>query len=202
MSLKFISIPPKNNQPPENLLVMLHGWGANAQDLAPLTPMLDLPKYQCIFPEAPFAHPEVPGGKAWYALETNDYQGLTESREILISWLQSLESSTGVPLSKTVLAGFSQGGAMTLDVGLRLSLLCLCSLSGYLHAQPQQEREFTPPILIVHGRQDLVVPLRAAQKAEQELSKLGLKVHYQEYDMGHEIIPQEVDLLRNFILAS
>ncbi len=198
MSLQSITIPPKNDQPADKLLVMLHGWGANLYDLAPLANVLDLPNYQYIFPNAPFAHPQVPGGRAWYSLETEDYQGLTESREILINWLISLEETTKIPLAQTILAGFSQGGAMTLDVGLELPLAAICSLSGYLHCQPQSKNN--PPVLIIHGKQDQVVPIKAAQNAKNQLTKLGLNIQYQEYNMGHEIIPEALDLLRNFVL--
>ena len=83
----------------------------------------------------------MPGGKAWYALENKEFTGLAESRKLLFNWLNSLEASTGVPLNRIVLAGFSQGGAMTLDVGLTLPLAALCSFSGYLHYQPQPKEE-------------------------------------------------------------
>jgi phospholipase/carboxylesterase len=200
MSLQSITIPPKNDQPAEKLLVMLHGWGANLYDLAPLANMLDLPGYQCIFPNAPFPHPQVPEGRAWYSLETQDYLGLTESRKMLFNWLNSLENETKIPLSNTFLAGFSQGGAMTLDVGLELPLAGLCSLSGYLHSQPQIKTN--PPVLIIHGTQDQVVPIQAAQNAKTQLTKLGLNIQYQEYNMGHEIIPDAINLLRQFILTT
>ena len=163
--------------------------------------MFNLPDYQFLFPDAPFPHPQVPWGKAWYSLETSDYQGLPESRQILLDWLLSLESTTGVPLSHTILSGFSQGGAMTLDVGLNFSLAGLCSLSGYLHSKPQATSSTFPPVLIVHGRQDPVVPLKAAQKARDELTALGVAVEYQEFDMGHEIQPSVLALMHQFILS-
>ena len=197
LSLKAISIPPANGNPPTGLFVALHGWGANAQDLAPFASAFNLPNYQFMFPDAPFAHPQVLGGGAWYALEREDYQGLSESRRQLLEWMQSLEKSTGVPLSQTILSGFSQGGAMTLDVGLSLPLAGLCCLSGYLHSRP--EPKFTPPALVIHGRQDPVVPLIAAQKARDELTTLGVAVEYQEFDMGHEIVPAVLELMQRFI---
>lgn len=179
--------------------MILHGWGADAYDLAPLASMLNLPDYQCIFPNAPFAHPEVPGGKAWYALETSTYQGLPECRQKLYDWLLSLEETTGVPLKDTILAGFSQGGAMVLDVGLDLPLAGLCSLSGYLHTRPKISFSTVPPVLMVHGRQDMVVPIQAAQQARDELTALGIKVEYYEFNMGHEIPSVVLDVLQRFI---
>ena len=82
MSLNSISIVPTETVP-QSLLIMLHGWGANAEDLAPLASMLSLKDCQLIFPDAPFPHPEVPGGRAWYILGTPDHQGLSQSQKLL-----------------------------------------------------------------------------------------------------------------------
>ena len=196
MSLDAISIPAAGG--PLGLIVALHGWGANAQNLAPFASLFNLPDYQFIFPNAPFPHPQVAGGRAWYRLESSDYLGLSESREQLLEWLRSLESTTGIPLAKTILSGFSQGGAMTMDVGLSLPVAGLCSLSGYLHSPPHAESP--APVMIVHGRQDPVVPLAAAQKARDRLTALGVEVDYYEFDMGHEIVPAVIDVMRRFIL--
>ena len=201
MSLEAISIKLSQEAKPDHLLVMLHGWGANYYDLEPLAQLLNLPNYQFFFPNAPFPHPQIPEGRAWYALETNDRAGLAASRQKLQEWLSDLEATTGIPLARTILAGFSQGGAMILDVGLSLPLAALCSLSGYLHSSPQINSERTPPVLIVHGRQDPIVPLPVAQKARDELVARGIKVQYQEFEMGHEIQPAVLSLLREFILA-
>jgi phospholipase/carboxylesterase len=132
------------------------------------------------------------------------YQGLIQSRELLTDWLQSLESSTGVPLSQTILSGFSQGGAMTLDVGLKLPLAGLVAMSGYLHPSAGSletlDAKSVPPVLITHGRQDTVVPLESAISARKTLESLGVKVQYQEFDMGHEINPEILELFRNFVV--
>lgn len=182
------------------MVVSLHGWGANAQNLASVVPLLNLPNYQFMFPDAPFPHPYMSGGKMWYDFEREKGQGLAESRKLLTDWLQSLESSTGVPLSRTILSGFSQGAAMTLDVGLSLPLAGLVALSGYLHPVSELASRGFPPVLIVHGRQDSLVPLSAAQKARDSLVALGVNVQYQEFNMGHEIRPEVLALIRNFVL--
>lgn len=92
---------------------------------------------------------------------------------------------------------------MTLDVGLTLPLAGLCSLSGYLHYQPQKPNEKAdfPPVLIVHGTQDPVVPIAAAQQAKEKLTVIGVKVQYQEFAMGHEIQPPVLTLIQEFITA-
>ncbi len=205
LSLEFIQVPPTTGKVPKGLIVALHGWGANAEDLASLAPFLNLPDYQFLFPNAPFPHPYSPIGRAWYDLSAeNMYKGLAESRQLLTDWLLSLESSTGVPLSRTVLSGFSQGGAMTLDVGLRLPLAGLVVMSGYLHpgAVPDATSTTTasPPVLIMHGRYDQVVPLRAALQAKETLELLKIAVQYYEFDMGHEIQLPMLELIRNFVV--
>ena len=176
MTLDAISLPPLGGSPPERLLVVLHGWGANAEDLASLAAYLQLPSYQLLFPNAPLPHPHAPNGRAWYALEEEGYPGLAESRQQLADWLRLLAVSTGIPATHTVLAGFSQGGAMALDVGLRL-----------------------PPVLIVHGHHDPVVPINAAQQAQQVLKELGILVTYHEFAMGHEVTPAVLKVLREFL---
>jgi phospholipase/carboxylesterase len=201
MSLQSISIPPKAGKPVASI-VALHGWGANARDLASLVPAFNLPNYQFLFPDAPFPHPQVPGGKMWYDLQSNDPQGLIKSRQLLREWLLSLESSTGVPLSSTILGGFSQGGAMTLDVGLTLPLGGLICLSGYLHSMSPASDSALPPVLIAHGTQDTVVPVNAAIRARDSFTAWGSSVQYQEFNMGHEIRPEVVDLMRSFVVET
>lgn len=200
MPLNVITIPAKNSQPPAGVIVALHGWGANGQDLASVAPLLSLPEYEFLFPDAPFPHPYSSVGKAWYDFQQNK-AGYAESRQMLLDLLTSLESRTGVPLSRTILSGFSQGGAMTLDVGLELPLAGLVCLSGYLHPLSLENKDNSfPPVLIVHGKQDSVVPLTAAVKARDTLSGMGVKVQYHEFNMGHEVIPAVLGLMRSFVL--
>jgi phospholipase/carboxylesterase len=199
LTLNAIAVLPSNGNPPDHLLVLLHGWGADANDLAPLAQVFDLPNYQCLLPNAPFPHPEVPLGRAWYALETQSHDGLSQSRQQLKDWLFSLENQTGVPLSRTVLGGFSQGGAMTLDVGIELPLAGLFSLSGYLHFQPHPLKTAIPPILMVHGKQDFVVPIEVARQTRDALNGINAKIEYHEFNMGHEIPQIVLNLVEKFI---
>ena len=199
MSLQVITVPPTTGNKPSGLIITLHGWGANAQNLASMVPLLNLPDYQFMLPDAPFAHPYMSGGKMWYDLSSQEGEGLIESRKILREWLQSLASSTGVPLSRTILSGFSQGAAMTLDIGLSLPLAGLIALSGYLHPISEPVAGKFPPVLLVHGRQDSVVPLKAALQARESLTSLGVAVQYQEFDMGHEIRPEVLAVIHNFV---
>ncbi len=197
MSLTAITQPATSGSTPVGLFVALHGWGANAEDLASLTPLLNLPNYQFLYPNGPLPHPQVPGGRMWYDLNTG--QGMADSRQQLQQWLKSLSEQTDIPLERTILAGFSQGGAMALDVGLRLPVAGLIALSGYLHTLEQPVPSPLPPVLIVHGRQDPVVPLQAAQMARETLRQAGATVQYHEFDMGHEIQPEVLAVVQTFV---
>ena len=197
MTLETIRVAPENNLPPDFVMVILHGWGANNQDLTALVPMLGLPQGLYLFPNAPYPHPDVPNGRAWYALENNN-QGIEHSLDTFYQWLLSLEDRTGIPLSKTIVGGFSQGGAMSLDVGLQFPVAGVFSFSGYLHFEPSSDRNPFPPTLICHGTQDPVIPVKTAREANSKLQSVGVNVDYHEFDIDHSIIPAEAHLLRDF----
>ena len=204
MTLNYRSLPTQLPNPDaQGAIVALHGWGANCDDLVSLAPLVGLPNYQWICPEAPFNHP-MPNGKMWYDLQSLDAEGLAKSCELLSQFLEDLPSLTGIPLEKTFLLGFSQGGAMTLDVGLGFPLAGLISLSGYLHISEEELQEFAnekfPPIFIAHGSEDTVVPIGAARHAKQVFEGLGASVDYEEYEMAHEIRPETCDRIQQFIL--
>lgn len=209
LPLQTITIPPASGQPAQGLIVVLHGWGANAQDVRSLASFINLPTHQLVFPDAPFPHPSGGGGKMWYDFPKNfnfqttagfrDRSDLSTSRQLLTELLESLAEQTQVPLAQTILGGFSQGGAMTLDVGLNLPLAGLMVLSGYLHAPIQLQGPNAPPVLMVHGKQDTVVPLVAAHEARNRLKALNVNVQYQEFNMGHEIRPIVLETMQGFV---
>ena len=199
--LSALSLVPETAAPPTGIVVILHGWGADASDLAPLGEALGLPQFQYFFVNAPFPHPQVPQGRAWYNLEDSQFEGLAAAREALISWLTQLSADIQVPLERFILGGFSQGGAMSLDVGLSLPLAGVFSLSGYLHFQPQPQHQALPPYLLIHGRFDQVVPFPMAQQAVQELQAIGVTVEFHELGMGHEILPEELAILKTYLLS-
>jgi len=204
MTLNYRAFPTQLPNPDaQGAIVALHGWGANCDDLISLAPLVGLPNYQWICPEAPFNHP-MPNGKMWYDLQSLDAEGLAKSCELLSQFLEDLPTLTGIPLEKTFLLGFSQGGAMTLDVGLGFPLAGLISLSGYLHIAEEELQEVAnatfPPIFIAHGTEDTVVPIGAARNARQLFEALGATVEYEEYEMSHEIRPETCDRIRKFIL--
>jgi phospholipase/carboxylesterase len=211
MALHRISVPSANGHRPKGLIVLLHGWGANCEDLLGLAEFMDLSEYQLLFPEAPFPHPYNPVGKMWYDLpqsysflgtpEFGDRADLSTSRQLLCDLLTEESDRLDIPLEQTILGGFSQGGAMTMDVGVRLPLAGLMVLSGYLHA-PLQPQTPLPPVLMVHGQDDAVVPLAASHQARDRLQNLGASVNYQEYaQMGHEIQPLVLREIQTFVKA-
>ena len=206
MSLDAIAITPDNLSPDtdQRLIVLLHGWGANAQDVAGLIEAINMisTPTRALLPDAPFEHGMVPGGKAWYGFPPNyDFRSpydfnaqadLQESRQKLTDWVKSLPKKTGIPLEKTIMGGFSQGGAMTLDIGPNLPLAAMLILSSYSH-MPIAPCITPRPVLLLHGRQDPVVPLEKAIDTRAQLEQQNLSVDYHEFDMGHEV---SLDALR------
>ena len=88
---------------------------------------------------------------------------------------------------------------MTLEIGLDLPVAGLIVMSGYLHQNRAKPPQSAPPVLLVHGRQDNVVPISAARKSQATLTQWGIDVQYQEFDMGHSIVPEVLDVVRNFV---
>ncbi len=207
MVLDFITIPALDPEQPLGNIILLHGWGANQQDLEPLVPYLRLPTHQFLLPNGLFDHQLTPTGKTWYSftgageLTATSREELAASRAALTTWIQDLPSQTGVPLAKTWLLGFSQGGAMTLEVGLNLPLAGLIVMSGYLHPEISAPKVF-PPIAILHGRQDEIVQIEQAWRTRSTLVTWGARVEYQEIDMGHTIVLEELQAIRQFILTN
>jgi phospholipase/carboxylesterase len=203
--LELISVPA-NTPTPIGTIVLLHGWGANNEDLGDLAPYFKLPEYQFLFPNGTFPHEYSETGRMWYSftgagqLTDRSKVELATSRQVLSDWIQTLPVTTGVPLERTWIAGFSQGGAMTLEIGLDLPVAGLIVLSGYLHQNRSKPRQDAPPVLIVHGRQDDVVPLAAARMSRDTLTQWGVNVQYQEFDMGHSIVPEVLQVVREFVV--
>lgn len=215
IELEIISVPA-SIETPTGAIALLHGWGANHQDLGDLAPYFNLPEYQFLFPNGIFDHEFSDTGKMWYSftgagrLTDLSMEQLAISREVLGEWIKSLPNTTGIPLDRTWIAGFSQGGAMTLDIGLDLPVAGLIVLSGYLHPDSAKrtlgERvkslQTAPPVLIVHGRQDDVVPISAARNSRDVLTQWGVDVKYQEFEMGHSIVPEVLQVVRKFVTGS
>jgi phospholipase/carboxylesterase len=195
---------------PVSSVIWMHGLGADGSDFVPIVRELDLtgcPPIRFIFPHAPTMPVTVNGGyvmRAWYDIlgpdlvRREDEKGLRAS-QASIEQLIAQEKSRGIAPDRIVLAGFSQGCAMTLQTGLRHpeklgGLLCL---SGYvpIYATVEDERHSAnhdTPIFMAHGRNDPVIPINRAEQSRDLLLALGHPVEWHEYMMQHAVCPQEI----------
>lgn len=195
---------PSSERP---LLIALHGRGASAEDLMSLLPEVMPGTVLGLFPNAPLAmYLGAWGiGYAWYELGAEQSATLQESRDRLTKFLDAVVAKFGVPPERTLLAGFSQGAVMTLEVGLRYParLAGLIALSGYLPEAEKTLQEATAdrdrPILIAHGRADDIVPIAAGRMVSRELRELGYPVEYREFPIGHSINADELVFIRDWI---
>jgi len=213
--LDCIEIETASN--PTHAVIWLHGLGADGNDFAPIVPELDLPagaSVRFVFPNAPVQRVTINNGMAmrsWYDILVMDLVRVEDGRgirasETAIRKLIARENARGIPTSKIVLAGFSQGCAMTLHTGVRLpeKLAGMMGLSGYLPLMDTAESERHPanqdtPIFLAHGQYDPVVPLARAQASLAELQRLGYGVSWHTYPMPHSVCAEEVRDISAFL---
>ena len=216
MSLEVIEAQSGDN--PLATIVMLHGLGADGRDFVPMAEQLDLSSIgpvRFLFPCAPHLPVTINGGyrmPAWYDIlgadlvNRQDEAGLRQSLAS-IEALIAHEKSRGIPASRIVLAGFSQGCAMALMTGLRHGqrLGGIAGLSGYLPLADKTAAERSlanqdVPIFLAHGRHDDVVAPVRALASRDALTALGYRLEWHEYPMGHSVCPQEVADLQQWLL--
>ncbi|KGG16661.1 MULTISPECIES: alpha/beta hydrolase [unclassified Prochlorococcus] len=174
-------------------LVLLHGWGADAEDLLPLGQSLVeslQTSIELIALRAPDPHPEGVG-RQWYGLFPPDWNEAGKAISELYIRLKKLDS-TQISLRKTILMGFSQGGAMAIATGAKLPLAGLIACSAYPHPDFMPPSNL-PPVLITHGIQDPVVPINASKNLFELLERKNSKIELEIFDGVHEI-PQEINL--------
>lgn len=179
------------------VLVSLHGRGASAEDLADLGDAID-PELNQVYPDAPRPWPAgSPVGLCWYDSGPDRGAEIADSREKLTRTLAAVrEQVSDGPL---VLMGFSQGALMTMDTGLRpgAPVRLLIALSGYLNEEVGGPE--SPPLLLVHGAHDDVVPVEKGRAADVALKGRGVNVTYLEFSCGHEIRPAVVRAIREWL---
>ena len=215
MSLDAIELQTRPD--PDATVVVLHGLGADGYDFVPIVKELEtlgVPPARFVFPHAPTMPVTINGGyvmRAWYdvlgtdLVRREDEAGLRSS-QAAIEALLGREMARGIAPGRIVLAGFSQGGAVTLQVGLRQTepLAGLVVLSSYLPlaaqaAAERHEGSRSVPIFMTHGTQDPVVPLARGTAARDQLQQLGYAVEWHEYPMPHSVCAEEVEAIAAFL---
>lgn len=191
-------------------VIWLHGLGADGNDFAPIVPELVKPGWpgiRFVFPHAPMRPVTINGGavmRAWYDIlgmeidKRADEAGIRESMAELDA-LINRERDRGIPLSRILLAGFSQGGAVVLAHMLRrkVPVAGVMALSTYLPLGAANAAEAAPeakrtPVFMAHGAFDPVVPLALAEQSRQQLQTLGFFVDFKSYPMQHNVSAEEI----------
>jgi phospholipase/carboxylesterase len=203
--LQAIEIEPRGAA--EAAVIWLHGLGADGHDFEPVVPELGLPaspRVRFIFPHAPVQPVTINGGfemRAWYDVYTDkrhDEPGIRAS-QARVEALIGRERARGVPARRIVLAGFSQGGAIALQTGLRHPerLAGILALSTYLPLPETVAAEGHPsnldvPILMMHGTQDPMILLERASFSRRTLQDLGYQVEWRQYAMQHSVCAEQI----------
>lgn len=179
-------LAPAGGGPARQLVVLLHGVGADGSDLAGLAPVWAqvLPDAAFVAPDAPFPCDLAPWGRQWFSLQDRDpaamAAGMRGVAPTVEAFLQAELDALGLPPSALALMGFSQGAMTALHVGLRgaVTPAAILAYSGALldPATLAAELRARPPVLLVHGEDDGVVPVWAGRFAESALQEAGVPV--------------------------
>ncbi len=213
--LPCVVVEPKTSA--QATVIWLHGLGADGHDFEAIVPELRLPAdlpVRFVFPHAPVQPVTINGGyrmRAWYdILEAKldrrvDENGVRASADAVAALIEN-EVQKGIPHRRIVLAGFSQGGAITLFLGLRYPqrLAGLMALSTYLPvpetlAAERSDAMREAPLFMAHGQYDPIVPLPLGEQTRQQIHALGYRVDFRTYPMPHSVCAQEVQDISNFL---
>jgi phospholipase/carboxylesterase len=205
---------------PVGTVIWMHGLGADGWDFVPIVRELPLPddlQLRFIFPHASERPVTLNNGyvmRAWYDIAMSDIARLPDEKGIResqseIERLIARERDRGIPSERIVLAGFSQGGAMSLQVGLRHAerLAGVMALSSYLLLQDSLDSEAAAankltPILMVHGTEDPVIPIQLAEASRVALQARGYRVDWHAYPMPHSLCAEEVQVIAEFLVEA
>ena len=198
-------------------VIWLHGLGADGYDFVPVVRELEklrAPPARYVFPHAPTRPVTINGGyvmRAWYDILGNDLvrredeSGIRESQS-QVETLIEREVERGTPRDRIVLAGFSQGGAIALQAGLRQRepLAGLLALSTYLplaahFAAERADASRGVPIFMAHGRSDPVIPIERALASRDALTAAGYAIEWHEYEMPHSVCEDEIRQIAAFL---
>ena len=193
MHHEYVSIGSQNSS---HRIILLHGWGADADDLLPVGKSIidnSCFEFELISLMAPsFRLNDI--GRQWYSLFPPDWNEAEIAVDKLLDTLNEF-NKTKISLKKTVLLGFSQGAAMALDAGLRLDVGLVISCSGYSH--PKWDPLKNNPVLLSHGLHDDVVPINASREILKRLeNEANVNNELYEYNCAHTIHPDFIDVIR------
>ena len=198
-------------------VIWMHGLGADGNDFVPMVPELGLPRehgVRFVFPNAPTMAVTINGGyvmRAWYDIASAeidkraDVAGVRKS-QAAVAEIIAEQRAQGIRANRIVLAGFSQGGVIALQTGLRYpeKLGGIMALSTYLACAEtlgveasSSNREI--PILMVHGSLDPVIPIALAKLSKARLETHGYKINWHEYGMPHSVCAEEVEDIAAFL---
>jgi phospholipase/carboxylesterase len=216
MTSDLLPIEIETGPAPRCCVIWMHGLGADGNDFVPVVDELDLPQasIRFVFPHAPMQPVTINGGyvmRAWYDIGYQDLslredeRGVRESQHAIEALIER-ERKRGIEPERLVLAGFSQGGAIALQTALRYPapLAGVLALSTYLPLPDKLENERSAanqnvPILMAHGIEDPIVPLKLAQASCSRLLTLGYPVQWHEYEMPHAVCPEELQHIGAFL---
>ncbi len=209
--LETIELTTTDN--PTAAVIWMHGLGADGNDFVPIVKELDLagaPGIRFVFPHAPTRPVTINNGyvmRAWYDISFGDLEGKTRradekglrESQAQIGELIAQERARGIAAAKIVLAGFSQGGAIALQTGLRHpeKLAGVMALSTYLpladsFAAEASAANKTTPVFIAHGTHDPVVPYSMGDNSRKILEQAGYSLEWRDYPMQHSVCLEEV----------
>jgi len=198
---------------PTAAVIWMHGLGADGNDFVPIVNELDLagaPGIRFVFPHAPARPVTINNGyvmRAWYDVSFGDLEGRSRQADekgvresqAQIEQLIARENRRKVPSRNIVLAGFSQGGAVALQTGLRYpeTLAGVMALSTYLPLAESFAQEATPAnagtaVFMAHGTQDPVVPYAMGKASHERLQQAGYSVEWHDYPMPHSVCLEEI----------
>ncbi|NQY82588.1 MAG: dienelactone hydrolase family protein [Alphaproteobacteria bacterium] len=194
---------------PKTLLILLHGYGANGQDLIGLAPAIqqNFPDTTVIAPDAPHPCVQNPMGREWFSLEELSLptiqRGVEAATPDLLKFLASVTAAHDLAYHDLILMGFSQGTMMALHAVLHLEECprAVVGFSGLLaHTHPTRRTENPCPIHLIHGDQDPVVPESGSLEAQRQLECLGFVVSYHCcVGLGHSIDQNGFNSAVNFL---
>ena len=210
MNLHYLVQEPKVKHDKNPLLLLLHGYGSNEEDLFSFAPELPDDSY-VISVRAPYDLQ--PYGHAWYAIhfdadenKFSDNVQAKQSVEIIASFIDEIVKQYPIDTENVTLIGFSQGAILSYATALTYpeKVTKVVALSGYFNQEIMPEVIDTKAIshlkfFVSHGSVDQVIPVDWARKAKPALENLGLEVEYQEYPIGHGVSPKNFYDFKNWL---